>query len=162
VQRTWNQTLADQLGKYPSVGALLDLCEENYLLIMRLAPSLSDFAGCYCSSVYAHQDLHLEVLEQSRYTSLIHLTYYFDHHNGQQPDPNAVLKVYHDARQVEVVDLTQHILPTQRLYEAPGLTNKWKANLFVGKWLAFCLHQGHRFDRTSRFRPETVLRFAET
>lgn len=162
MQRPWRDKLVEDLHRHPSVGALLDMCEENYRSIMRLAPGLARLNGCYRSSVAAHQDLYLEVLEQSRYTSLIHLTYYFDHHSGQEPDPNAVFRVYHDARQLEIVDLTQHILPTERLYEAPGLLNKWKANLFVGKWLAFCLHQGHRFDPSRALRPENEQILAGT
>ena len=162
MQRPWRSNLTEHLCRRPSVGALLDMCEENYQLILRLAPRLAELDRCYRSSVAAHQDLYLEILEQSPYTSLIHLTYYFDHHSGQEPDPNAVLRVYHDARQLEVVDLMQHILPTERLYEAPGLLNKWRANLFVGKWLAFCLHQGHRFDLGCAICTENEQKVAET
>jgi uncharacterized protein YqiB (DUF1249 family) len=162
VQRPWTEKLTEQLRGPPSVGALLDMCEENYRLILRMAPDLAKFDGCYCSSAAAHQDLYLEVLEQSPYTSLVHLTYYFDHHSGQTPDPNAVLRVYHDARQLEVVDLTQRSLPTRSLYVSPGLLNKWKANLFVGKWLTFCLHQGHCFDEIHRSCPENEQKLAET
>lgn len=162
MQRPLSNRLADQLRGQPSVGSLLDLCEENYGLILRMAPDLARFAGCYCSSLTLHQDLHLEILEQSRYTTLIHLTYYFDHQSGQQSDPNAVFRVYHDARQLEIVDLTQHILSTERLYEAPGLINKWKANLFVAKWLAFCLHQGHRFEESHSICTDNEQKIAET
>ena len=162
MQRIWAEDIVRRLDRHPSVGALLDMCEENYAALMRLAPELAQLDGCHRSRVASHQDLYLEVLDQAPYTSQIHLTYYFDHHTGQKPDPNAVLRAYHDARQLEVVDLTQHILPTGRLYEAPGLLNKWKANLFVGKWLAFCLHQGHRFDPNFPLRHENERRLAET
>ena len=64
---------------------------------------------------------------------------------AEQADPDALLRVYHDARQVEVEALRQQTLPTHRLYEAPGLMNKWRVNLFVFKWLVFCLRQGHLF-----------------
>ena len=56
-----------------------------------------------------------------------------------------LLRVYHDARQVEVENLRQQTLPTHKLYEAPGLLNKWRLNLFVAKWLVFCVRQGHLF-----------------
>jgi len=129
----------------------MELCEENYGLLTRLAPDLAKLRGCHCSALHGHMDLYLEVMEQTPYTSLIHITYYFHHQLGQQPDPDAVMRVYHDARQVEVVDLRQHVLPLQRIFQAPGLRNKWKANLFVSKWLSFCLLQGHRFPlRESR------------
>ena len=90
-------------------------------------------------------DLYLEILEQAPYTTLVHVTYYFAHHQGQHPDPDALLRVYHDARQIEVVDLQQNILPVRPNYNYPGLLNKWRVNLFLSKWLTFCLDQGHCF-----------------
>ena len=66
-----------------------------------------------------------------------------------EPEPDVLLRVYHDAEQVEVIDLKQSSLPVHSLYEAPGLLNKWQVNLFVSKWLAFCVYQGHRFSPQS-------------
>ena len=60
-------------------------------------------------------------------------------------DPNARLCAYHDARQVEVLDLHQTALPIYRHYDFPALDAKWRANLFLAKWLAFCARQGYRF-----------------
>ncbi len=128
----------------------MDLCEENYQYLIRIIPDIVRMRGEHCSARPGHTDLYLEVLEQSKYTSLIHLTYYFEHAQGQVPDPDVVLRVYHDACQVEVIDLKQHALPIDALYEAPGLLNKWRANLFVAKWLAFCVNQGHSFEREKR------------
>jgi len=145
MQVPWGHYLKIILSDKPTVGALMDLCEENYAFISRLIPDLSNMQGRDCSRSREHADLYLEILEQSRYTSLIHLTYYFDSREKQEPDPDVVLKVYHDAGQVEVVDLKQSVLPLHSLYDAPGLQNKWQANLFVSKWLAFCVHQGHQF-----------------
>jgi len=101
--------------------------------------------GEHCSSLRDHQDLHLRIIEQTPYTTLLRLTYEFPHVDGGVADPDALLRVYHDAQQVEVEDLRQQALPTRRLYEAPGLENKWRLNLFVGRWLAFCVQQGHLF-----------------
>ena len=86
----------------------------------------------------------LTVVSQSPYTTLLRLTYEFSGGHGPA-EPDALLRVYHDARMVEVEDLRQDTLPTNRLFEAPGLLNKWRANLFVSKWLAFCLQQQHIF-----------------
>ena len=102
--------------------------------------------GEFESHLPGQAHLKLTVLEQSKYTSLINLTYAFD--DGRESDPDAVLRVYHDAEQVEVEQVRQSNLPELSLYEAPGLVNKWRANIFVGKWLRFCVNQGHFF--TSR------------
>ncbi len=121
------------------------LCEENYWYLHTLAPQLRRLRGEFCSTRSGHQDLHLEIVEQTRYTSLIRLTYRFLHADGGVSDPDALLRVYHDARQVEVEDLRQQALPTARLYEPPGLENKWRLNLFVSRWLVYCVGQGHLF-----------------
>ncbi len=133
------------LDESPSVGDLLALCEENYGHLHSLAPQLRRLRGEYCSSRPDHQDLHLTILEQTPYTTLLRLTYQFANSAGGVADPNALLRVYHDARQVEAEDLHQQSLPTRRLYQAPGLVNKWRLNLFVAKWLTFCIRQGHLF-----------------
>lgn len=146
MQQPWTGTLLKILRGEPTVGSLMALCEDNYRLLLRMAPDLAEMEGRYASCLADHTDLYLEVLEQARYTSLIHLTYYFHHAQGQTPDPDVTLRVYHDARQVEVLDLRQHALPMERLYDAPALLNKWKANLFVSKWLSFCHFQGHYFS----------------
>lgn len=136
--------LNDALKFKPSVGQLMDLCEENYYLILKLAPDLNQMEGKYLSTRLPHIDLHLEIIEQSRYTSLIHLTYFFD--QSRDADPDTILRVYHDSRQLEVVDLKQKYLPVIQSYDHPGLLMKWKANVFISKWLSYCLHQGHSFE----------------
>ena len=140
-----SERLLDWLDSRPSVGDLMALCEENYRHLHRLVPQLQRLQGRHRSSRPDHQDLHLTILEQTPYTTLLRLTYRFDDTEGGMSDPDALLRVYHDARQVEVEDLRQQVLPTRRLYEAPGLLNKWRVNLFVAKWLAFCLRQGPLF-----------------
>jgi len=143
----------------PTVGDLMSLCEENYGALMRLIPDLRCIQGEECSVVDRDQDLHLEVMDQSRYTTLVRLTYYFAHDDGlvhrlEDPDPDALLRVYHDANQVEVLDLRQTALPIHNHYRYPALEAKWKVNLFLSKWLTFCLARGYRF-------PTVPLRAAE-
>jgi len=154
-----NVQLQKWLDRTPSVGDLLSLCEENYRHLQSLVPQIRRLQGSHCSCRPEHQDLHLTIIEQTPYTTLIRLTYRFADSMGGSPDPDALLRVYHDARQVEVEDLRQHILPTHRLYEAPGLLNKWRLNLFVSKWLTFCLSQGHLFvaDVTALHEPACDL-----
>jgi uncharacterized protein YqiB (DUF1249 family) len=147
------------LDRRPSVGDLLALCEENYRYVHSLVPQLKRLQGQHRSQRPDHQDLHLTIVEQTPYTTLLRLTYRFSHAEGGVAEPDALLRVYHDARQVEVEDLRQQALPTHRLYEAPGLLNKWRLNLFVGKWLAYCVGQGHLFvdDVTALRQPACDL-----
>jgi uncharacterized protein len=146
VKNTWLPILASSLSSEPNVGRLVELCEENYQQLLRLLPGLRDMRGHYCSLRHGHADLYLEVVEHARYTSLVRLTYHFEHETGRLREPDALLRVYHDAEQVEVADLTACSLAVEARYEVPSLTNKWRANLFVFKWLNYCLQQGHRFQ----------------
>jgi len=130
----------------PNVGQLMDLCEENYRYLMRLAPDLRQMQGCCQSQLKGALDLYLEVLEQTPYTTLIHITYFFSHRQGHRPDPDARVRIYHDARQSEVVELRQQALPLNAGVERPTLEQKWRINLFLSKWLAYCVRQGHQFN----------------
>ncbi|WP_242523147.1 DUF1249 domain-containing protein [Thiocystis minor] len=136
------------LSGRPNVGALMSLCEENHGRLLRLAPRLRDATGRLTSRRSGGVDLLLEVEEQAPYTTQLRLTHVF-HLPGStdpRPDPNARLRVYHDARQVEILDLRQSVLPLRGGYQHPALADKWQANLFLAKWLTFCLRQGHCFQ----------------
>ena len=159
MQSQRSRHLRKWLDERPTMGDLLTLCEENYWYLLSLVPQLHRLQGQHLSCRPDHQDLLLTIVEQTPYTTLLRLTYRFSEDDNGSSDPDALLRVYHDARQVEVEDLRQQVLPTRRLYEAPGLMNKWRLNLFVSKWLMFCLQQGHLFveDVTSLREPACDL-----
>lgn len=140
-------------SRRPSVGALMGLCEENYVLLSRLAPGLSSRHGRLVSRVKGSVDLELTIEAQSPYTTLLRLTHVFGHAGmgglDLGSDPDVQLRVYHDARQVEVLHLRQTALPLHANYQPPALDSKWRLNLFLAKWLAYCLHQGHWFGAAS-------------
>ena len=142
----WTSQIVPLLEQTPTVGQLLDLCEENYRLLLEMVPDLRHRRGRFASRRPGQMDLHLQILEQTPYTTVVHLTYYFSHHQGQLPDPDAVLRVYHDAAQIEVIKLRQSALPLVAGYQHPSLLNRWRVQLFLSKWLAYCKHQGHRFE----------------
>lgn len=141
-QRVWS------LAARPTVGGLMDVCEESYHSLIQLAPELRRSRGSFCSRPSAGIELYLQVLEQSRYTTMIRLTHAFRPDVGDALgclDPDARLCVYHDAMQVEVLDLCQTALPIYRHYAQPALDAKWKANVFLARWLGYCIRQGHCF-----------------
>ena len=136
-------------SRRPTVGALMGLCEENYILLSRLAPGLPSRRGRLVSRIPGGVDLHLTIDSQSAYTTALRLTHVFRGGEVGDPpfrsDPDVRLRVYHDARQVEVLDLRQTALPVHADYQPPALDSKWRLNLFLAKWLSYCLQQGHRF-----------------
>jgi len=138
----------DLIGDSPSVGDLMGLCEENYRALKRLAPDLPALRGPFLSCDQEGPDLLLEVREQAPFTTIFRLTHLFAAPQDTgcwRPDPDAMLRAYHDAGQVEVLDLRQTALPVFNHYRSPALQAKWKANLFLAKWLSYCLSRGHRF-----------------
>lgn len=146
----------DLLAAAPNVGGLMVLCEENYGALMRLAPVLPRLRGRLRSQPEGRAELLLTMVEQSPYTSTLRLTHLLqaDATTGQQPsgqpsEPDALLRAYHDAEQVEVLSLRQTVLPILSHYDRPALAAKWRANLFVSKWLGYCLREGHGFPASA-------------
>lgn len=137
--------LSNLLHSKPNIGWLMDLCEENYRHIIRMAPELHTLNGQFISQLDDAVDLHLDILEQTRYTTLIHLTYYFAQAKGYRHDPDATIRIYHDSRQAELLELKQHALPFNRGSKFPTLAEKWRTNLFLSKWLSYCIQEGHSF-----------------
>lgn len=89
-QYPWSTSLI-RTGR-PTVGNLMGLCEENYGALMRLIPGLREIQGEVRSVLDQDMDLHLEILEQTAYTTLLRLTYFFPHDDGlvhkvRAPDP---------------------------------------------------------------------------
>ncbi|MBK1732552.1 DUF1249 domain-containing protein [Thiococcus pfennigii] len=143
------------LGR-PTVGSLMGLCEGNYALLRRLVPGLNRIQGAHRASCPGDLDLHLDVLEQAPYTSTVRLTYLFaslGDATRRQAEPDACLRAYHDARQVEVLGLSPKSLPMLRDPDEPLLLDKWRVNLFLAKWLGYCAQQGYRFDCAERDEP---------
>ena len=130
-----------------SFAALMDLYEVNYIRLRRLCPDLALAEGERVSRVPDAMDLHLNVVEQTPYTTTARLTYLFPGQGHHRASPDVLVRMYHDARQVEVLgrhcrprdlDISVEDLPRWR-----ALQCKWHLNRFLYKWLGYCLRQGH-------------------
>lgn len=130
----------------PSLGLLVELSGENYHRLMALAPAMKDMHGSYSSQSRQSAGLVLEVREHTAYTSLVYLSHHFTGTDGLvESGPNAHLRLYHDAQQLDVLAIDCAGLAPLNLYVAPSLLNKWRANRFLSKWLAYCQEQQHGF-----------------
>ena len=130
-------------------ASLMDLYENNYLRLKTLLPGLDAFTGEAVSHINGCLDLHVALLDSSRYTSSYRLTYYFAGDNPYSPvaEPDLTLRVYHDAALVEVLaGHLQHGRVHLNHLPADSLRLKWKMNRFLYRWLGYCLHLGHRFS----------------
>jgi uncharacterized protein len=133
-----------------SFAALMELYESNYLRLRRLCPDLDALAGTQVSGVSGASDLHLTVLERTPYTTKLQLTYEFGRGSRVRRQPDLTVRMFHDARQAEVVGRycrrRGEDLSLDARIGVPGLACRWRQNRFLFKWLGFCLAQGHRFD----------------
>jgi uncharacterized protein YqiB (DUF1249 family) len=134
-----------------SFMGLMELYEINYMRFRQLCPGVDGIRCRAVSHVEGALDLHLRILERARYTTTLTLTYYLQdtHDYGFVPNPNLKIRVYHDARQAEV--LSRNPRQTELHIHTPGLgmdtelVLRWRLNRFLYKWLGYCRHQGHGF-----------------
>jgi uncharacterized protein len=127
-------------------ASLMDLYENNFIRFKKLAPDLSGLDENSVSHVAGCLGLHLSVLERSRFTTTLLLTYHFDEAGETVPEPNLKLRIYHDAGLVEV--LGGHLKHGRVKLDHPpadARRQKWRLNRFLYRWLAYCLYQGHHF-----------------
>ena len=127
--------------------SLMDLYENNYLRLRRLIPDLEKLSNCAISHRPGCLSLHLTVLERTRFTTTLYLTYYFEDVDKSVAEPALTVRLYHDAHQVEV--LNGHLQHGRQQFDhIPGKTKniKWRLNRFLYKWLGYCLYLGHSFE----------------
>ena len=137
------------VGEPRNLAGLIHMYESNYLRLMRLTPELQLMRGTTVSRVAGALDLYLTVIARSRYTTTISLTYRFTDADEYVAEPAARIRVYHDAKMVEVTSHARRkrVQPNFRWRAGyrPELDRKWELNRFLQKWLGFCRRQGHLF-----------------
>ena len=139
------------LPKPNTFAGLMELYENNYIKLRKLCNNFDNLHENSISRVDQGLDLYLQVIERSRYTVTLNLTYRFS--NSEQGEfkalPNLLIRIYFDAMQAEVLQRSVK-RPVDVCFESKkNLNNKWQNNRFLFKWLSFCLHQGHSFRSES-------------
>lgn len=136
-----------------SFTGLMWLYESNYIRLGSLLPDISELAdkqtGHWVSDVASDCALYLQIVERTRYTTTVHLTYYFDEGGDPVADPDLYVRVYHDARMAEVMACSsKHIHRALKPYdtgENSEVTLRWNRNMMLNKWLDYCAEKGHSF-----------------
>lgn len=156
-----------------TLGGLISIYESNYVRMMRLAPELDHMNGAYVSRVAGALDLYLSVLERFKFTTTLCLTYRFQDEDPLDPgyqqdvfEPRARIRIYHDARAVEVIShrrrkASRTVQPWSQ-GQLPELDKKWELNRFLQKWLGFCHRQGHLFLRCTSLSMDGAYIFTTT
>ena len=143
-------------GKPRSLSGLMGMYESNYQRLQRLIPESQPPYAKAVSRTHLDRALYLQVLERSRYTLTINLTYRF----GFGPAPDLVIRLYHDAELAEVQscgDYTRLGLFREFDFEwDSALGRQWEPNLLLNKWLEYLLEKGHGFVAANRPRCKVV------
>lgn len=145
-----NAVLSRRHTRFPRLsrlGWLMGLYAENHAKLVSLFDVRALAPGHYVSMAGDGLELHVEVMEQHRYTTELRLSYAMLDPVTGEPDPSAHVRVYHDAKQVEVT----HCYVGRRWQDVIGLNPppdavfgyRFRINTFLGKWLDFLAPQGH-------------------
>ncbi len=126
--------------------SLMDMYEDNFIKLRKLIPHLRDIKDNAISTSTGHLDLFLQIVERSKFTTTLRLSYHFSTENEIRLEPNLKIRIYHDASLAEVMSGKLHHgrlvldhLPTD------ALKQKWQLNRFLSKWLKYVLRQHHGF-----------------
>jgi hypothetical protein len=137
----------ETIAKPRSFVGLMALYESNYLRLFRLLPELGRLDGCFRSRVAGDCDLFVEILERSRYTVTLSLTYQFETDDGLLVDPDMTVRAYLDGQLAEVMGIgkrQRHPELRQLVREhRVELDLRWRRNMVLNKWLDYLSDQGH-------------------
>ena len=137
----------ETIVKPKSFVGLMAVYESNYLRLQQLIPDIERLDGYYRSRVAGDCDLHLEIIERSRYTITLSLSYFFVENGKRIADPDMRVRVYLDGQLAEAMQFKgDHRHPgLRRLIRAHRheLDQRWRRNMVLNKWLEFLMDQGH-------------------
>ncbi len=135
-----------------SFGALMEMYELNYIQLRLLLGEFEALPEYALAKVVGHVPVALTITDRAKHTTNLTLTYCFssDHEGGRSYDLD--LRVYHDARQVEVVGQT-HGLKAQSFLRGTAdsmLAYRWRTNRFLYKWIRHLRRHQYQFALTSK------------
>jgi uncharacterized protein len=134
-----------------SFAGLMTLYESNHVRMRQLMGNLRRLPDEAVSMSSRDLDLYLTVEERSRYTTTLHMTYWFEAGMERSADPDLRLRIYHDARLAEAVscaDAPRHAALRGVWRPASSeMEQRWTLNILLNKWLEFCLDNRHSFLR---------------
>jgi uncharacterized protein YqiB (DUF1249 family) len=142
-----SQLVPETIVRPKSFVGLMALYESNFLRLLRLIPDIDRLDGCFRSRVAGDCDLYVEVIETSRYTVTLSLTYHLATDTGFLVDPDMTVRVYLDGQQAEVLAIGEqqrHAALRRLVFEhREELDRRWRCNIVLNKWLEYLSDQGH-------------------
>jgi len=126
--------------------SLMDMYEDNFIKLRKLIPDMQQINDSCVSTSAGHLNLYLQIIERSKFTTTLRLSYSFTDKGETRLEPNLKIRIYHDAGLAEVMSGKLHHgkLVLDHL-PSDALKQKWQLNRFLSKWLKYCLRQNHGF-----------------
>ena len=141
------QLVPETIAKPRSFVGLMALYESNFLRLQQLIPEIARLDGYYRSCVAGDCNLHVEIIERSRYTVTLSLSYFFYEFERRIADPDMHVRAYLDGQLAEAMSLNggHHHAEIRRLsrLHGPELDARWRRNTVLNKWLEYLMDQGH-------------------
>ena len=141
------QLVLETFARPRSFVGLMALYESNFLRLQQLIPELDRLDGYSRSCDAGACALHVEIIERTRYTVTLSLSYFFYDFDRRIADPDMKVRAYLDGRLVEAMSLRgdQRHAELRRLFRVHGqeLDVKWRRNIVLNKWLEYLMDQGH-------------------
>ncbi|HJR71979.1 MAG TPA: DUF1249 domain-containing protein [Gammaproteobacteria bacterium] len=133
---------------------LMSLYESNYIKLRQLGTELEWSADAVVSAPIRDHALHAEILRREPYTTTLRLTYWLSEDGGAVvPEPDLVLRIYHDARLVEAVSCAESLRHAKLRELARDshteLGRRWQLNMLLNKWLDYLFEVGHSLEGLS-------------
>ena len=142
-----SQLVPETIVRPKSFVGLMALYESNFLRLLRILPEIDRLDGCFRSRVAGDCDLYVEIIETSRYTVTLSLTYQLATDDGLLIDPDMMVRVYLDGQQAEVLaigEAQRHAALRRLVFEQrEQLDRRWRCNIVLNKWLEYLSDQGH-------------------
>ncbi len=125
-------------------------CESNYVRLLRVFPQLGDKSQRQIGLPQGDETVvSLRVLERTPYTTLIEIKQADTEsiETGWLQMPRLKVRVYHDAKVVEVIDCQGLRRPQPRCHypnrQMHQQDEKAQWNRFLGEWLGQCIRFGY-------------------
>jgi len=144
-----------------SFTGLMTIYESNYIKLSQLTTDFHWSGWSMVSSSPRDNDLHAQLLRREPYTTTLKLTYWFLEPDGVLvPDPDLIVRIYHDARLAEAVAgrdrHTHHKLRELAADRATELDRRWRINMMLNKWLDYLFDVGHTLNGKSETLVSTL------
>lgn len=141
----------------PDFSRLMDLYSENFRQLNLLFHDHDLSQDRYISRVHGELPLYLEILQRHRYTTFARLTYVLENDGDLVADPDAHIRIYHDAQVAEAT----HCYPgtvNQPLFGAlvpvaDVVEHRWRVNRFLDRWLEYLHRRGHGLNTLRPVKP---------